>query len=61
MRAKDITDRRLAELSGVSLTTIRRYFGRYGGPIDIGPGAAARIAPVLDVEASDLIYGREAA
>lgn len=58
MKKKKVSAEVLAADSGVHITTVRRYLGDYGGPIDIGPKCAALMAPVLGVNPSDLIYGR---
>lgn len=63
MKAKGWDELELARESGVHITLVRRYFGKYcekKKPIKIGPRNALRFAKALDVEVAALLYGSKA-
>lgn len=62
MKAKGWDENDLSERSGVHVTLIRRYFGKYAvKPVKMGPKNAERIARALGIPPESLLYGSKAA
>lgn len=52
---------RLANESGVHVTLIRRWFGRYGKATAISPENARRVAACLGIHPESVIFGKRGA
>lgn len=62
MKARGWDENDLSERSGVHVTLIRRYFGKYTDrAVRIGPKNAERLAKALGISPGSLLYGSRTA
>jgi lambda repressor-like predicted transcriptional regulator len=61
MKRKGWSDVRLSSESGVHITIIRRWFGKYGKRTRISPENAMKVARPLGISPEQILFGKRSA